>query len=461
MSAAAKSCDGMIDQISGQNESRTKFWGVTCETGLRYNQVVKKKYRITQAVLDPSSGSGSDSSDYVLVMFMHVGEEHIMAVLKHGEIHQVNLNMQFDRENVSFYLKGQGTVHLLGYEILHSMSNICDGTNSVSTEVTAFPSNMGHKNSPGDVGVKKSDAGEQKSGKRVKKRKQNDSEEVESPSNALRSKNATDIKVIDFDDDEDDEDDDDFSVEDEEEDDEESDDDDSAEQEIEESEVEKLEEDLEDLEMPLSHRKRKKTAAQQVQKRQKRDSSKNSSPAQKSPIISIDESNSESEDSDSSSDETPIPKKSPVSETKSAEKKKNKKKKKKLSAMANDSPKLNKSQQTVSPLSKSFDNGLEFTDIKVGYGPAVAKGKMLHVYYIGRLPDKTVFDSKLSGNKPFSFVYGAGKVIKGWELGLEGMRAGGKRKIKIPPSLGYGKAEIEGVPANSTLFFVVEVVAVS
>lgn len=104
--------------------------------------------------------------------------------------------------------------------------------------------------------------------------------------------------------------------------------------------------------------------------------------------------------------------------------------------------------------------GLQTADITAGSGAAVVSGDSLTVQYTGWLPNGTVFDSSRSaGRQPFTFVIGAGRVIRGWDLGLIGMRVGGKRRLVIPPSLGYGARATGCIPANSTLIFDVEVLS--
>lgn len=104
-------------------------------------------------------------------------------------------------------------------------------------------------------------------------------------------------------------------------------------------------------------------------------------------------------------------------------------------------------------------NGVTVDDRKLGTGPAAKKGSRLEMRYIGKLENGKVFDSNKSG-KPFSFKVGAGEVIKGWDLGLVGMSAGGERRLTIPASLAYGSKKLPGIPANSKLIFDVKCLAV-
>jgi FKBP-type peptidyl-prolyl cis-trans isomerase FkpA len=107
---------------------------------------------------------------------------------------------------------------------------------------------------------------------------------------------------------------------------------------------------------------------------------------------------------------------------------------------------------------------LKITDVIVGTGAAAQDGDTVSVLYTGSLDDGTVFDaSSKHSNQPFSFVVGANQVIKGWDLGLVGMKVGGKRELVIPPELGYGATPPQGsgIPANATLHFTVELLSVS
>lgn len=104
-------------------------------------------------------------------------------------------------------------------------------------------------------------------------------------------------------------------------------------------------------------------------------------------------------------------------------------------------------------------NGVSVDDRKIGSGPAAKKGSRLEMRYIGKLDNGKVFDSNKSG-KPFAFKLGIGEVIKGWDLGLAGISAGGERRLIIPANLAYGKKGMPGIPANSTLTFDIKCLSV-
>lgn len=107
-------------------------------------------------------------------------------------------------------------------------------------------------------------------------------------------------------------------------------------------------------------------------------------------------------------------------------------------------------------------SGLKYVDEVVGTGAAPQKGSNVSVHYVGTLTDGKKFDSSRDRNAPFMFKLGVGQVIRGWDEGIMTMKAGGKRKLIIPPSLAYGEAGIPGViPPNSTLIFDIELLAVA
>ncbi|MDZ4726675.1 MAG: FKBP-type peptidyl-prolyl cis-trans isomerase [Leptospira sp.] len=99
-------------------------------------------------------------------------------------------------------------------------------------------------------------------------------------------------------------------------------------------------------------------------------------------------------------------------------------------------------------------------DTKIGNGKEAARGTNVTVHYTGKLTNGKIFDSSLDRGEPFRFDLGAGQVIQGWEKGIVGMKEGGKRKLTIPPNLGYGNRQVGPIPANSTLIFDVELLRV-
>jgi peptidylprolyl isomerase len=110
-------------------------------------------------------------------------------------------------------------------------------------------------------------------------------------------------------------------------------------------------------------------------------------------------------------------------------------------------------------------SGLKFEDLKVGTGKVAENGKMVSVHYTGWLDDNgkqgKKFDSSLDRGQPFVFPLGAGRVIKGWDEGVAGMKVGGQRRLLIPANLGYGsRGAGAAIPPNADLIFDVELLEV-
>ena len=103
------------------------------------------------------------------------------------------------------------------------------------------------------------------------------------------------------------------------------------------------------------------------------------------------------------------------------------------------------------------ESGLRYIDLETGDGESPTQGKSVTVHYTGWLEDGTKFDSSVDRGRPFEFVIGVRRVIPGWDEGVMSMKVGGKRKLTIPPALGYGvNGAGEVIPPNATLIFEVE-----
>lgn len=123
--------------------------------------------------------------------------------------------------------------------------------------------------------------------------------------------------------------------------------------------------------------------------------------------------------------------------------------------MAEDKP---QHPSSVDGAGVTLPTGLAYWDLKVGTGAVAAKGSKVKVNYTGWLLEEgTKFDSSYDRKQPLEFTLGAGQVIKGWELGVVGMKVGGKRQLRIPPELAYGwRGQPPDIPRNAYLIFDVE-----
>lgn len=123
---------------------------------------------------------------------------------------------------------------------------------------------------------------------------------------------------------------------------------------------------------------------------------------------------------------------------------------------------VNNTGTSTQPTMKNISTitGLEIYDMQVGTGVEAVAGKKVTAHYIGTLTDGTKFDSSLDRGQPFEFTLGTGAVIKGWDVGIAGMKVGGTRTLVIAPEFGYGAQAIGSIPANSTLIFQVQLLDV-
>ncbi|MBO0860707.1 MAG: FKBP-type peptidyl-prolyl cis-trans isomerase [Chloracidobacterium sp.] len=114
----------------------------------------------------------------------------------------------------------------------------------------------------------------------------------------------------------------------------------------------------------------------------------------------------------------------------------------------------------LGPKAVTTPSGLRYEDIVAGTGASPQPGQEVTVHYTGTLDTGAKFESSLDRGEPIKFKIGVGKVIQGWDEGLMTMKVGGKRKLVIPPQLGYGARRMGPIPPNSTLVFEVELLGV-
>jgi FKBP-type peptidyl-prolyl cis-trans isomerase len=135
---------------------------------------------------------------------------------------------------------------------------------------------------------------------------------------------------------------------------------------------------------------------------------------------------------------------------------------------SSDKEQLNINPQTMTEDGEKIRNNGSTADLKIeilkeGSGLAAKNGDEVLVHYTGWLTNGTKFDSSLDRGAPFSFVLGSGFVIKGWDMGIVGMKIGEKRRLTVPPELGYGSAGTPGgpIPPDATLIFEAELVGIN
>lgn len=374
------------------------FWGVTLESGKRYSQVVDTSYHLSMAALEPKHGG-----EPVMVMLEHGKAEFLLCTLDQAQTRQVPLDLNFvEGEEVTFFLNGKGTVHLTGY--------ITDGLQDEDED-------DGESSSSGDEEVSLPDEEEDEDeelgmgdtvappARRAIQRKKRNKPSLLQALNGDDSEEDSDFDVD--------------QVEDATEDDDDNDEED--------------EEDSDDEEPKPA----------QLQKRP---------PLKRPALMALGRS-----DSKPTAEQTSP---GPGDAVAKKKRKRNKKGHTDGATVDSDGPKSPTLGGPAGQGGTTLPGGIVCTDLRVGSGPAAKHGKSVHVYYTGRLANNQVFDSCRSG-KAFCFRLGKNEVIKGWETGIQGMKVGGKRRLVIPPSQAYGSTRMGTIPPNSTLYFDVELKAVS
>ncbi|KAK9507053.1 hypothetical protein O3M35_008877 [Rhynocoris fuscipes] len=412
------------------------FWGLRLEPGKRYSTTVDKSFHVSMAALDCASVK---SDNEVLSVMIDDGESNVPFIicnLQKSKLMQSPLDLTFmSGDRITLFCKGNGIVHLSGYIVPEEEDDDDDELGKISDEEDDEEGEEADDIS--DSEVLKSLKGKRKMNGVPGKRKEN---ELANPQTKRKK-----IEKMDEDTDDSGDEDDDLpsdDLEDEslglEEDDESDEDDDLEEEESEDEEVD--DEDDNDEEEITSK-------SVQLLKKNK----KNKNQAQK-------QQNTLAKQQNQGKQKTPNGLQS---------KKDNKKGDKTAAATAklNDkSPAGKKGTAEVepSPGKKTLDGGVIIKDIKMGNGPLCKSGKMACVYYTGRFKQNNkVFDSTTEGSG-FKFRVGKGEVIKGWDVGVVGMKVGGKRLITCPPAMAYGqKGSPPTIPANSTLVFEVELKSVN
>ncbi|XP_041980402.1 46 kDa FK506-binding nuclear protein isoform X1 [Aricia agestis] len=392
------------------------FWGLITEPNKRYTQVVEKPFHISQAAMDISTGD----NDPCQVMVVVEGKNYLVCTLQKNKCIQVPLDLYFKTgDSVSFLTNGKCNVHLTGYldpEFEDEPSEEEDSAEEEEEEEEESPpaKNKRKLDNSNEVSASK------KAKKALKKAEDSSDDSDEDGEDQLQ-------KFLDGEDIDTDENDDSFKVNTslEEDSDEESD----VEEEAEDEEEDEDDDDSDKADTSMDTSKEETVDMSKLTKSQKKRLKKKQKEQQKQ--------QQQPQTNGIAKKEKPADK---------AEKKKEKKQEQKKDVEGGDKKEK-----------KSLSGGVFIEDLKVGAGPAAKPGKTVMVYYEGRLKQNNkMFDNCLKG-PGFKFKLGAKEVISGWDIGVAGMKVGGKRKIICPPAMAYGaKGSPPVIPPNSTLVFEVE-----
>ncbi|XP_014485469.1 PREDICTED: 46 kDa FK506-binding nuclear protein-like [Dinoponera quadriceps] len=388
------------------------FWGLIMEPNKWYSQVVENSFHVSMASLDVETADDG----IVQVILCYGDRNYLLCSLKKNSTWQVPLDLNFQEgTKIAFTCNGEGHVHLTGYMIMDENTDDFDKYEDES------------ENEQEEVQVNK----------KLPKRKATESPKEEKELKRLKqlveaeSSDDDDIEEdgIDQDDAEDsddednmqeieDDDDDDNDEEEEEEEEEDNDDeeDDEDEEDEEDEEENKMQIQRKPTKQPQQHENKKKQTQEQQQPKKKHDNQK---------LINGKEVRSEQQ---------------------SKQQKKNKV----------EQAQLHQQNAQKEAKKRVVEGGVLVEDKKIGNGAVAQSGKFVAVYSVGRLKNGKKIDSTLEG-EGFKFRLGKGEVIRGWDVGIAGMKIGGKRRITIPPNMAYGaKGSPPVIPGNSTLIFDIE-----
>ncbi|XP_022824505.1 46 kDa FK506-binding nuclear protein [Spodoptera litura] len=407
------------------------FWGLIMEPNKRYTQVVEKPFHISQAAMDISTGD----NDPCQVMVVVDGKNFLVCTLQKGKIIQVPLDLYFKSgDAVSFLTNGKCNVHLTGYldpEFEEDLEDEEDAEEEEEEEEAPplVPAKNKRKlENANDATANKKAKPDKKAGKNTAPAAESDSddddedqlqkfldgEDIDTDENDESFKMNTSAEGDDSDEEDDDE-------EEEDEDDEEEDD----EEEAEEAPKKKKKQPAAEQDSTLDTSKESVDMSKLSKSQKRRLKKKLQQQAKQQPQVNgVDK-----------------PKK---------EEPQQKAEKKKPEAKKEEAPAEKKEKKQIA-------GGVSIEDLKVGSGPVAKAGKVVMVYYEGRLKQNNkMFDNCVKG-PGFKFRLGSKEVISGWDVGIAGMKVGGKRKIVCPPAMAYGaKGSPPVIPPNSTLVFEVE-----
>jgi len=422
-------------------DTRNIFWGLVIKPGKRYETEVQEPFRITKACIEPST---STKGKVTSVMVECDNSEEFIITNLSLKIFNESLDLSFNEgEKICFKVEGPATVHLTG--------NLMDPEE-------ASPEDMFEHASDSDE-VEESEEEDVEPGQKRKKNLVN--------GQAKKSKKTEDSDEEEDDDDDDgsdDDDEDDTSIGDttadttaatEGSDDSEDDDEDDEDDEDEEDEEEKVESPKKDKAVngtatPKGENK-KKPAPEETPKQAVKPSKQEAKTPKQEAKTPKQEAKTPKQEAKTPKQEAKTQKEGDVKTPKET---KTPKQDPKTPKEESKTPKEESSGKTPK---RTLKGGVQVEDVKEGTGPECKSGNMVGMYYEGRLKSNNKRFDGLKEGKPFKFKLGSGQVIKGWDVGVLGMKVGGKRKLTIPPKLGYGASGAPpDIPPNSTLVFEIE-----
>lgn len=403
-------------------DQNNTFWGLILQPGKRYEQVVEKSFHVSMAALDISGGNDKAT---VQVMINVDGQEFIVCHLSKNRNPQQTLDLNFQGgDSLALYVDGQSPqpVHLTGFYNEMDDDDDMEGLEmSDMSDEEEVPELIPAKLASAKKAMLKAKQAGKGDGEAAAKRK--GSPVKESPQKKTKLQQAVEQEE-DSDDDEDDdeegeeeEDDEDEEGEDEEveegfsdeaEDDDEDDDDDEEDDDDDDDDEDDDEEEVDEPPIPLK---------------------KSKSPAAKKDLGQANGVVKTSETPKKKGAAAEQAQKTPVQQEK-------------------------KAAQTPKSAKKTIGGGVMIEDLIPGSGPVAKKGRPVSVYYIGRLKQNNKQFDQTTGGPGFKFRLGGKEVIKGWDVGVEGMKVGGKRRITCPPHMAYGaRGSPPVIPPNSVLVF--------
>ncbi|KAJ3119393.1 peptidylprolyl isomerase fpr4 [Physocladia obscura] len=373
------------------------FWGLTCESETGYTQLVDQTFRLTNIAIDPKSTAKAGTR--VSVSVQSGNNEFVIANLLIGSVEQTVVDLTFSEgEEITFLVTGNSTVHLTGNYLFDLAGD--EGDDEIPDQF-----DEDDDDDDDDEDDDEDDEGD------------DDGQDIffDDKGNPVDAAgNLIDISTLissDSDDNDDDDDEDD------------------------EEEAAAL------LEFLEAEKNKRKTGEGESKKTPK-----------KAKIEELPDDYEEEEKAKKDKNKIEEKKEEVKMDEKKAEKKKDKKDKKK-------DEKQEKKSELKSKVT-THNNGLIVEDVVEGKGPIAKAGNKVGVRYVGKLTNGKVFDSNTSG-KAFQFKLGKGDVIKGWDIGVSGMRVGGARKLTIPPALAYGsQGAPPDIPKNATLQFEVKLLTI-